>query len=60
MLTLKAPGQPLYHLEPSTGRRYIIKEATIVSIEFQKDATGAVSQVQFNQPNGVFIARRRL
>ena len=52
-------GQPVRELAPAGGLRFNIREQTGFSVEFRKDASGAVTEAVLYQPNGTFIARRR-
>ena len=58
-LRLSVPGQPQYQLVPTKGRSFDIKELAGFSVEFKKDASGKITEVIFNQPNGVFTATRK-
>jgi hypothetical protein len=58
-LTLTVPGQPTYELVPSRGLSFDLKGLTGFSVEFRKDAGGAVTEVVFFQPNGAFVAKRK-
>ncbi|HEX4963256.1 MAG TPA: serine hydrolase [Thermoanaerobaculia bacterium] len=57
-LTLSLSGQPLYHLVPGLGE-FTLKELPVVSASFVEDAQGKVTAVTFNQPNGVFTAKKK-
>jgi CubicO group peptidase (beta-lactamase class C family) len=59
MLRLTVPGQPQYELVPTKGLAFDVKSLPGFSIEFQKDASGKISEAVFNQPNGVFRAARK-
>jgi len=58
-LILNVPGQRPYELVPRTGMTFDIKGLTGFSLEFKKDAAGAVAEVVFYQPNGTFVAKRK-
>jgi len=58
-LVLAIPGQPQYELVPAKGMSFDIKGLTGFSVEFKKDASGAVTEVVFYQPNGTFVAKRK-
>ncbi|MFQ5817621.1 MAG: serine hydrolase [Terriglobia bacterium] len=58
-LTLTVPGQPTYELAPTRGTSFDIKGLTGFSVEFKKDAAGAVSELVFYQPNGTFVAKKK-
>ena len=49
-LTLLMPGQPLYHLQQQVGLHYFIKELPAFAVEFSRDASGTVTQMQVIQP----------
>jgi hypothetical protein len=49
-LTLLMPGQPLYHLQQQVELHYFIKELPAFAVEFARDASGAVTQMQVIQP----------
>jgi len=57
-LTLSLRSQPLYHLVPGLGE-FTLKELPVVSITFVEDASGKVTAVTFNQPNGVLTATKK-
>ncbi len=57
-LTLTLPGQPTYELAPLQGLKFNIKGLTGFAVEFKKDASGAVNEAAFHQPNGTFVAKR--
>src|SRR5438132_390099 len=59
LLRLTVPGQPQYELVPTKGLSFDVKGLPGFSIEFQKDATGKISEAVFDQPNGVFRAARK-
>jgi CubicO group peptidase (beta-lactamase class C family) len=58
-LILSVPGQRPYELVPRSGTTFDIKGLTGFSLEFKKDAAGAVVEVVFYQPNGTFVAKRK-
>lgn len=51
-------GQPLYELTPIRGHRFAIKAANGFYVEFKFDPQGKVNGLEFDQPNGVFKAKR--
>lgn len=53
------PGQPQYELVPTKGLSFDIKGLAGFSRGFQKDASGKIAEIVFNQPNGVFRAKRK-
>jgi hypothetical protein len=59
VLRLTVPGQPQYELVPAKGLSFNVKGLPGFSVEFQKDASGKISEAVFNQPNGVFRAARK-
>jgi hypothetical protein len=56
-LTLKPDYQPLYLLEPESGRRFRIVELQGFTVEFCGEGV-TIDEVIFHQPNGIFVARR--
>jgi hypothetical protein len=58
ILRLTVPGQPQYELVPTKGLAFDVKGLPGFSVEFQKDASVKISEAVFNQPNGVFRARK--
>jgi len=58
-LTLTVPGQPEYELIPYRGTEFNFKNMTGYSVEFKMDASGAVSEVVFKQPNGTFTFKKK-
>jgi CubicO group peptidase (beta-lactamase class C family) len=58
-LRLTVPGQPQYELVPVKGLSFDVKGLPGFSVEFQKVASGKISEAVFNQPNGVFRAKRK-
>jgi len=58
-LMLTVPGQRPYELVPRTGTTFDLKGLTGFSVEFKKDAAGAVVEVVFYQPYGTFVAKRK-
>jgi len=58
-LVLVVPGQPPYELVPARGLTFDLKGLTGFSIEFKRDAPGAVTEAVFYQPNGTFVAKRK-
>ena len=59
VLRLTVPGQPQYELVPTKGLAFDVKGLPGFSIEFTKDAAGKISETVFNQPNGIFRAKRK-
>ena len=58
-LRLTVPGQPQYELIPRKELSFDIKALPGFSVDFQMDASGKVAEAVFNQPNGVFHAKRK-
>ena len=54
-----ASGQPPVELLPTRELVFNLKGMTGFSIEFRKDASGAVTELVFHQPNGTFAAKRK-
>jgi CubicO group peptidase (beta-lactamase class C family) len=59
VLRLTVPGQPVYELVPRKELSFDIKGMPGFSVDFQMDASGKVTEAVFNQPNGVFHAKRK-
>jgi CubicO group peptidase (beta-lactamase class C family) len=59
-LTLTVPGQPTYELVPTRGLSFDVKGLPGFSIEFKQDASGAVMEAAFFQPNGTFVAKKKI
>jgi CubicO group peptidase (beta-lactamase class C family) len=57
-LKLLIPGQPEYELVPTGENNFDIKDLKAYSVTFNSDGN-TVTEVQFNQPNGVFKAKRK-
>jgi CubicO group peptidase (beta-lactamase class C family) len=57
-LTLTIPGQPIYELEPYQNTMFTLKGIPNVSITFNADDTGNVTEAQFKQAGAVFVVRR--
>lgn len=55
VLVADIKGQPTYELAPVRGTRFAIKGLTGFFVEFKADA----SAVDFDQPNGIFTAKRK-
>ena len=58
-LRLTVPGQLVYELVPRKELSFDVKGLPGFSVDFQMDASGKVSEAVFNQPNGVFHAKRK-
>jgi CubicO group peptidase (beta-lactamase class C family) len=59
ILRLSLPGQPQYELLPKRGLAFDVKGLPGFAVEFKKDASGKITEAVFNQPNGVFTAKRK-
>jgi len=58
-LSASVPGLPDYVLEPYKGTEFLAKGNSGVSIEFQRDTSGAVTGVDATLPYGVFHAAKK-
>jgi len=58
ILTMMVPGQPEYELVPALGDEFILKQVKIISVKFKMDEKGHVTAAEFNQPDGIFEAKR--
>jgi len=59
VLTASLPGQPEYELEPELGGEFRLKQVKIISVRFLTDAKGAVTGLEFIQPEGVYEAKKK-
>ena len=59
ILTASLPGQPEYELVPDLGGEFTLKQVKVISVRFLTDAKGAVSGLEFIQPEGVYEAKRK-
>lgn len=59
ILQVSLPGQPDLELEPYKGTTFHVKGLSGYSIEFIRDAAGAVSEAIITQVGAVFTAKRR-
>lgn len=57
-LLLSVFGQPEHELEPYKGDEFHIRDMSNFRLEFQRDASGAVTQALLTTPEGTFLARR--
>lgn len=57
-LMLFVPGQPEYTLVPAKENSFDLKDLKGYSVMFNMDGD-KVSEIQFNQPNGVFKAKKK-
>lgn len=58
-LIMSIASQPEYELVPYKGTEFNIKGMPGFSVEFKMDASGAVTEAVFKQPNGVFTAKKK-
>ena len=58
-LYLFVTGQPEYELTSVGNDKFVIKDLTGYSLQFQKDQKNDITAITFIQPNGVFKANRR-
>ncbi|MFL5742423.1 MAG: serine hydrolase [Flavisolibacter sp.] len=58
-LYLFVPGQPEYELVPTGKDSFALKAASGFSLQFLRDASGAINAVNFVQPNGTFKAEKK-
>ena len=58
-LFLFVPGQPEYELLSIGKDKFTLKIAEGFIIEFIEDENGNVKEAKFNQPNGVFVAKKK-
>lgn len=58
-LRLLIPGQPEYELKPSSENNFDIMGLKAYSVTFNMDGSGKITEIQFNQPNGTFKAKKK-
>ncbi len=58
-LYLETPGQAVRELVPVRGQLFSLRGLTGYSVEFKKDASGAVTEAVFYQPGGTFVVKRK-
>ena len=58
-LSVSLPGQPDSELVPYKETEFLVKGLSGVSIEFQRDASGTVTELVATLPDGVFHAARQ-
>ncbi|QQE77084.1 serine hydrolase [Alicyclobacillus sp. SO9] len=58
-LVVTVPGQPAYELVPVANAEFDIKALPGFSVQFVMDDSGVCSEVNFKQPNGTFVLKRR-
>ncbi len=59
MLSVSFPGQPDSELVPYKGTEFLVKGQSGVSVAFQRDNSGAVTEMVATLPYGVFHAARQ-
>jgi len=59
VLRLTVPAQPVYELIPRKALSFDLKSMPGFSVDFQMDTSGKVTEAVFNQPNGVYHAKRK-
>jgi hypothetical protein len=59
-LTLTVGSEPTYKLRPYQGRTFVIGELEGFRVEFHLGRDEEVDELLFHQPNGMFVAQRRL
>lgn len=58
-LIVSFPGQPESELVPNKGTEFLVKGQSGVSVEFQRDASGRVTEAVATMPDGVFHASKK-
>lgn len=58
VLTAVLPGQPELELVPDMGGEFILKQARIISVRFLAGPDGAVTGLEFIQPDGIYEAKK--
>lgn len=58
-LVMSVPGQPERALVPVRGMTFDLQGLSGFSLEFKKDASGAVTEFVSYQPGGTYVARRK-
>jgi len=58
-LYTEVPGQPPYALIPTGEHTFAFRDLEGYSMEFLAKEDGSIKAVTFNQPNGVFTAKRK-
>jgi hypothetical protein len=53
------PGQPDYEVIPVKPDVFNLKILSGYSVQFDKDASGKITALNFVQPNGTFKAKRK-
>ncbi len=59
VLTLAIPGQPVYEMIGTRGRKFALKSLDAYFVEFVPDKSGAITQAAFYQPDGNFVAKKK-
>jgi|WetSurMetagenome_2_1015567.scaffolds.fasta_scaffold39463_2 CubicO group peptidase (beta-lactamase class C family) len=57
-LILTVPGQPDYELIPTGNNEFDLKDLAGFSVKFT-ELSGKITEIIFNQPNGIFTAKRK-
>ena len=58
VLVISAAGQAPSELVPDLGGEFILKDARVISIRFVEGPGGAVTALEFIQPNGIYEAKK--
>ena len=58
-LILSAPGQPVYELVPGRKNEFTLKQYSVISVKFTVDPKEGVTEALFDQPNGLFTAKKK-
>lgn len=58
VLTGSLPGQPELELVPDLAGEFYLKQARVISVRFVEGPDGAVTGMEFIQPNGIFEAKK--
>jgi len=58
VLTLDVPGRPKHELVPDRLDESNLKNYSVISVRFKIDPKEGVTEAVFNQPEGVFVAKR--
>jgi CubicO group peptidase (beta-lactamase class C family) len=59
VLTLAIPGQPVYEMIGTRGRKFALKNLEAYYVEFIPDKSGVITQAAFFQPDGNFVAIKK-
>ena len=58
-LELRLAGESPFHLMPAPGGEFIIKEDPMTTVVFREDDGNPITELEFREPGGTFIARRK-